>query len=160
MSTPNPDSSPEARLAELGLQLPPVPEPAGTYLPAVRTGNLLFVAGHGPLGADGSVILGKLGQDLTVEQGYEAARITAIGMLASMRAELGTLDRVRRIVKVNGMVNATAEFTAHPKVIDGASDLFAEVFGDRGAHARTAVGFISLPFNIAVEVELVAEVAD
>jgi enamine deaminase RidA (YjgF/YER057c/UK114 family) len=147
-------ASAEARLRELDIQLPSLPPPAGTYLHAARTGNLLFLTGHPPIHADGSLILGRLGQDL------EAARVAALGMLATMRHELGSLDKVRRIVKVNGVVNATAEFLQHTQVINGASDLLVQVFGKAGEHARLAVGYSSLPWNICLEVELIAEVAD
>ncbi len=151
-------STPEARLRELAIELPTVPPPAGTYLHAVRTGNLLFLTGHVPITADGTVILGKLGQDLDVDAGYQAARAAGLGALATMRTELGSLDRVRRIVKVNGVVNATPDFLQHTAVVNGASDLFVEVFGDAGRHARLAVGYSSLPWNIALEVEVIAEV--
>jgi enamine deaminase RidA (YjgF/YER057c/UK114 family) len=153
-------ASAEARLRELDIQLPSLPPPAGTYLHAARTGNLLFLTGHPPIRADGSVILGRLGQDLDADAGYQAARVAALGMLATMRHELGSLDKVRRIVKVNGVVNATAEFLQHTQVINGASDLLVQVFGKAGEHARLAVGYSSLPWNICLEVELIAEVAD
>lgn len=153
-------ASAEARLRELDIQLPSLPPPAGTYLHAARTGNLLFLTGHPPIRADGSVILGRLGQDLDADAGYQAARVAALGMLATMRHELGSLDKVRRIVKVNGVVNATAEFLQHTQVINGASDLLVQVFGKAGQHARLAVGYSSLPWNICLEVELIAEVAD
>jgi enamine deaminase RidA (YjgF/YER057c/UK114 family) len=153
-------ASAEARLRELDIQLPSLPPPAGTYLHAARTGNLLFLTGHPPIHADGSLILGRLGQDLDADAGYQAARVAALGMLATMRHELGSLDKVRRIVKVNGVVNATAEFLQHTQVINGASDLLVQVFGKAGEHARLAVGYSSLPWNICLEVELIAEVAD
>jgi len=153
-------ASAEARLRELDIQLPSLPPPAGTYLHAARTGNLLFLTGHPPIRADGSVILGRLGQDLDADAGYQASRVAALGMLATMRHELGSLDKVRRIVKVNGVVNATAEFLQHTQVINGASDLLVQVFGKAGEHARLAVGYSSLPWNICLEVELIAEVAD
>jgi enamine deaminase RidA (YjgF/YER057c/UK114 family) len=151
--------SAEARLRELDIELPAIPLPAGTYVHAVRTGTLLFLTGHPPIRADGTVILGRLGQDLDADAGYQAARVAGLGMLATMRHELGGLDRVRRIVKVNGVVNATPEFLQHTQVINGASDLLVEVFGDAGKHARLAVGYSSLPWNICLEVELIAEVA-
>jgi len=153
-------ASAEARLRELDIQLPSLPPPAGTYLHAARTGNLLFLTGHPPIRTDGSLILGRLGQDLDADAGYQAARVAALGMLATMRHELGSLDKVRRIVKVNGVVNATAEFLQHTQVINGASDLLVQVFGKAGEHARLAVGYSSLPWNICLEVELIAEVAD
>jgi enamine deaminase RidA (YjgF/YER057c/UK114 family) len=153
-------ASAEARLRELDIQLPSLPPPAGTYLHAARAGNLLFLTGHPPIRTDGSLILGRLGQDLDADAGYQAARVAALGMLATMRHELGSLDKVRRIVKVNGVVNATAEFLQHTQVINGASDLLVQVFGKAGEHARLAVGYSSLPWNICLEVELIAEVAD
>jgi len=147
----------DARLAELGLVLPPVFPPVGNYLPCSRTGDLLFVGGHGP--TDGSTtIVGKVGTDLTLEQGRAAARLTALSILATMRAELGSLDRVEQIVKVFGMVNVGGSFDRTPAVIDGCSDLLVDVFGDRGRHTRSAVGLAALPFGIAVEIELVARV--
>ena len=130
----------EARLRELGIELPPVPPPAGTFVHAVRTGSLLFLTGHPPIRADGSVILGRLGQDLDADAGYEAARVAALGMLATLKRELGSLDKVRRIVKVNGVVNATPNFVQHTHVINGASDLLVEVFGQAGKHASRPVG--------------------
>lgn len=151
--------SAEDRLRALGLALPPPARPAGNYVGAALSGNLLFLAGHGPRRDDGSLITGRVGEDLTVEQGYEAARAVALGLLGTMRAELGSLDRVTRIVKVLGMVQCTPDFGDHPAVINGASDLFVEVFGEAGRHARSAVGMASLPFGIAVEIELVAEVS-
>ncbi len=151
--------SAEDRLRALGFALPPPARPAGNYVGAVLSGNLLFLAGHGPRRDDGSLITGRVGEDLTVEQGYEAARAVALGLLGAMRAELGSLDRVTRIVKVLGMVQCTPDFQDHPAVINGASDLFVEVFGEAGRHARSAVGMASLPFGIAVEIELVAEVS-
>lgn len=148
----------EQKLAELGLALPPVRPPAGTYLPAVRSGDLVFLAGHGPGRPDGSFITGRLGDGLSVEQGYEAARTTALALLASLKSEIGDLDRVRRIVKVFGMVRCTPEFGEQPAVINGASDLFVELYGDAGRHARSAVGMMALPMGIAVEIEMVVEV--
>lgn len=159
MSQSHDASTPEARLRALALELPTMPPPAGTYLHAVRTGSLIFLAGHVPIRVDGTVILGRLGQDLDADAGYEAARVAGLGMLATLRSELGSLDAVRRIVKVNGVVNATPEFLEHTKVINGASDLLVQVFGEAGKHARLAVGYSSLPWNISVEVELIAEVA-
>jgi enamine deaminase RidA (YjgF/YER057c/UK114 family) len=146
-------------LLAMELELPPPFPPAGTYVPAVRTGNLLFLAGHIPIGADNTLVLGKLGADLDVEQGRHAARLAALSALATLKDELGDLDRVTQIVSVRGVVNATPDFAAHTQVIDGASDVFVEVFGDRGKHARLAVGVSSLPVNLALEIELVAEVA-
>jgi len=148
----------EARLKSLGIELPPAPRPMGSYATAVRSGNLLFLSGHGPL-RDGRVAYqGRVGRDLSIEQGQEAARLTGLNLLATTREALGSLDRVRRVVKVLGMVQCTDDFTDHPKVINGFSDLMVEVFGDAGRHARAAVGMGSLPFGISVEIEMVLEV--
>jgi enamine deaminase RidA (YjgF/YER057c/UK114 family) len=152
--------SADARIQELGLELPAPFPPAGEYVNAVRTGSLLVLAGHIPLGADQQVVLGKLGDDLDVEAGRRAARLAALSALATLRAELGSLDRVVQIVSVRGLVNATPDFMAHTQVIDGASEVFVEVFGERGRHARLAVGVSSLPANLALEIELLVEVAD
>jgi enamine deaminase RidA (YjgF/YER057c/UK114 family) len=150
--------SAEKRLKALGIELPKVSPPAANYVNAVRTGNLLFLAGKGPLHVDGKRPKGKVGRDYTVEQAYQFARTTGLDLLAVMRAELGSLDRVKRVVKVLGMVNAVPEFENQPQVINGCSDLFAEVFGDKGRHARSAVGMGSLPFQIPVEIECIVEV--
>ncbi len=152
--------TPEENLKKLKITLPSVPGPAANYVNAVRTGNLLFLAGKGPAKPDGKYITGKLGSDLTVEQGYEAARSVALAQIAVLKDELGDLSRVKRIVKVLGMINSTPEFTDHSKVMNGFSDTMVQVFGDKGKHARSSVGMCSLPFNIAVEVELVVEVED
>jgi enamine deaminase RidA (YjgF/YER057c/UK114 family) len=152
--------TPEDRLEELGITLPITPAPAANYVNAVRSGNLLFLAGKGPSLPDGKYVTGKLGQDLSVEQGYEAARLTAIAQLAVLKTELGDLSKVKRIVKALCMVNASPDFTDHPKVTNGFSDLMVQVFGDKGKHARSSVGMCSLPFNIAVEIELVVEIED
>ncbi len=151
-------ASPEAKLAEMGIELPAPPTPVANYVRAVRAGNLVFLAGHGPLEPEGGYVTGKLGKDLTIEEGYKAARLTAIALLASLRAEIGSLDRVRQIVRVEGMVNSTPDFTDQPKVINGCSDLLVELFGERGKHARAAVGMVSLPIGIAVEIHMVVEV--
>ncbi|MEX0291659.1 MAG: RidA family protein [Flavobacteriaceae bacterium] len=150
----------EAKLEALGITLSTPSAPVANYVNAVRTGNLIFLAGKGPRKADGENITGKLGEDLTIEEGYEAARITGINQLSVLKAELGNLNRVKRVVKVKGMVNATPEFTDHPKVVNGYSDLMVAVFGDKGKHARAAVGMGSLPSNIAVEIEMIVEVED
>ena len=150
--------SPEDKLAALGLTLPPVSAPAANYVNAVQTGNLLFLAGKGPLAVNGKRPSGKLGREFTLEEGYQHARTTGLDLIAVMKAELGSLSRVRRIVKVLGMVNCTPDFTDPPKVINGASDLFVEVFGDKGRHARSAVGMNSLPMGIPVEIEMIVEV--
>ncbi len=156
---PGPDV--EAVLDSLGIVLPEPPPPVANYVRAVRTGNLVFLAGHGPLRPEGGYVTGKVGQDLTVEDGYAAARLTAIALLASLKAEIGDLNRVRRIVRVFGMVNADPSFTEQPQVINGCSDLLVELFGpERGKHARAAVGMASLPIGIAVEIEMVVEVGD
>lgn len=150
----------DAKLKELRIELPEVGKPIANYVKAVRTGNLLFLAGHGPNKADGSWITGKVGKDLTIEQGYEASKLTAINILATIKAELGTLNKVKRIVKVNGMVNCTPDFTDQPKVINGCSDLLVAVFGEAGKHARAAVGMNALPMDTAVEIEVIVEIAD
>jgi enamine deaminase RidA (YjgF/YER057c/UK114 family) len=152
--------SAEKRLRELKLNLGPVSAPVANYVNAVRTGNLLYLAGKGgPPGPDGKRPQGKVGREYTVEQGYQQARITGLELLAVMRHELGSLDKVKRVVKVLGMVNAVPEFADHPKVINGCSDLFVEVFGERGKHARSAVGMGSLPMQIPVEIEVIVEVS-
>lgn len=148
----------ESRIKELKLELPAPPKPVATYLPAVQVGNLLFVSGHGPLKTDSTMISGKVGADMSVEQGKEAARVTGLAILSTVRNTLGSLDRVLRLVKVLGMVNSTVDFKDHPQVINGFSDLMVEVFGDVGKGARSAVGMGSLPGNIAVEVEAIFEV--
>lgn len=150
----------EAKLKELGLQLPSPATPVANYVPAVRTGNLVFLSGHGPLREDGSLITGKLGSDLGVEEGCEAAKRTAIGLLGSLQGLIGDLNKVRRVVKLLGMVNCEPTFKDHPKVINGASDLLVEVFGEKAKHARSAVGMNGLPFNMAVEIEMIVEVED
>jgi len=146
--------SAEKKLKELGIQLGPVTPPVANYVNAVRTGNLLFLAGKGPAGG----VTGIVGKDITVEQAYGHARTVGLNLMAVMRDELGSLDRVKRIVKVLGMVNAGPGFGDQPKVINGCSDLFVEVFGERGRHARSAVGMGSLPNNIPVEIEVIVEV--
>lgn len=149
---------PETKLKELGIDLPAVPAPVANYVNAVRVGNLIFLAGKGPNLPDGKFVTGTVGEDLTLEQGYEAARLTAIVQIAVLKNELGDLKKVKRIVKVLGMVNASTDFTDHSKVINGFSDLMVAVFGEKGRHARSSVGMCSLPQNIAVEIELVVEV--
>ena len=147
----------EAKIAELGLDMS-TSAPLANYVPAVRTGNLVYLSGHGPV-VDGSLIRGKLGADLDIEAGYAAARAVMVQLLASLRAELGTLDSVSRVVKLLCMVNCTPEFGDQPAVANGASDLLVEVFGDAGRHARSAVGMQSLPIGMAVEIEMIVEVA-
>jgi enamine deaminase RidA (YjgF/YER057c/UK114 family) len=151
--------SAERRLKELGIELGKVSAPVANYVNAVRTGNLLFLAGKGPRPQDGVRPSGKVGREYTVEQAYQHARTVGIDLLAVMRSELGSLDRVKRVVKLLGMVNGTPEFTDHPRVINGCSDLFVEVFGDAGRHARSAVGMGSLPMAIPVEIECIVEVS-
>jgi enamine deaminase RidA (YjgF/YER057c/UK114 family) len=148
------------KLKELNIQLIPPTKPIANYVKAVRTGNLVFLAGHGPTRADGSNITGKVGKDLTLEQGIEAARTTAISLLSTLQSEIGDLNKVKRIVKLNGWVNCNSEFTDQPKVINGCSDLLVAVFGEKGKHARAALGANALPMNIAVEIEMVVEVQD
>jgi len=148
----------EERLAQLGIELPDAPAPVGNYVSAARSGPLLFLAGHGPVRPDGTMVQGKVGRDLDVAEAAAAARLVGLGLLGSMRRELGSLDSVTRIVKVLGMVNCAPGFNRTPAVLDGCSDLLVEVFGESGRHARSAVGMAELPFDIAVEIELVAEV--
>jgi enamine deaminase RidA (YjgF/YER057c/UK114 family) len=151
--------SAEARLRESGIELPKAPAPVANYVPAARLGNLIFLAGLPPIKPDGKFATGKVGIDITLDEAYQHARLVGMGLLAVMRQELGTLDNVGRVGRVFGMVNAAPNFTDHPKVINGCSDLFVEIFGDRGRHARCAVGMASLPFNISVEIEAVVEIA-
>jgi enamine deaminase RidA (YjgF/YER057c/UK114 family) len=150
----------EARLTELKLELPPVPKPMGVYKPLVLVGNLAYVSGHGPLKTDKTVMTGRVGADLDLAAGKLAARQVGLAILATVRAHLGSLDRVQRVIKTLGMVNCTPDFREHPAVINGCSELFAEVFGsDQGVGARSAVGMGSLPGNIAVEIEVIFEIA-
>jgi enamine deaminase RidA (YjgF/YER057c/UK114 family) len=150
--------TPEERLKEKGIVLTTPSAPVANYVNVVRVGNLLFLSGKGPNKPDGSYVIGKVGKDLTTEQGYEAARLAAISHLSVLKAELGDLNKVKRIVKVLGMVNCTDDFKDQPKVINGYSDLMVEIFGEKGKHARSAVGMNSLPLGIAVEVEVIVEV--
>lgn len=145
-------------LDSMNIALPTLGTPVANYVHSVRTGNLVFTAGKGPVDKDGNRITGKLGQDLTIEEGYEAARMVGVYQLAALKQQLGDLNKVKRIVKVLGMVNATPDFTDQSKVINGFSDLMVEVFGEDGKHARSAVGMGSLPGNIAVEIEMIVEV--
>ena len=150
--------SAEARIKELKLELPPAPKPVAVYRPLVIVGNMAYVSGHGPLKADKSLIVGRVGADLTLDQGKAAARQVGLAILATLRDQLGSLDRVKRLVKVLGMVNSAPDFLDHPKVINGCSELFAEVWGpENGMGARSAVGMGPLPGNIAVEVEAIFE---
>lgn len=150
-------TDPEARLKELGIQLITPTPPIANYLKAVRVGKLVYLSGHGPDKPEGGQVTGKLGRDLTVEQGRDAARLVGISLLSTLKAEVGDLNKVKRIVKVFGMVNAVDTFTQHPKVINGCSDLMVQVFGENGKHARCAVGMNSLPNNIAVEIDMIVE---
>jgi enamine deaminase RidA (YjgF/YER057c/UK114 family) len=152
--------SAEARLKELGITLPSPPKPVGNYVGGVQVGTLLFMSGCGPRKPDNTSITGKVGSDLSTEQAYNAARLVGLNMLANVKALIGSLDRVKRVVKVLGMVNADPEFKDHPKVINGFSDLMVEVFGDAGRGGRSAVGMGSLPSQIAVEVEMILELRD
>lgn len=148
----------DAKLVELSITLPPAPKPVATYIPAVRAGDLLFLSGTGPF-KDGRVVFaGKLGRDLTVEQGAEAARLTLLNALAMVRQELGTLDRVVRIVRLTGHVASAEGFTQQPAVINGASDLLVQIFGEAGRHARLALGAAELPLNMCIEIELILQV--
>lgn len=148
----------EGKLEKMGIKLPVLGTPVANYVHAVTSNNWVFLAGKGPRKEDGKNIVGKLGKDLTVEQGYEAAKWAGINLLAALKGEIGDLNRVVRIVKVKGMVNAVPEFTDHSKVINGFSDLMVEVFGEKGKHARAAVGMSSLPGNMAVEIEVIVEI--
>jgi enamine deaminase RidA (YjgF/YER057c/UK114 family) len=153
------DSRLTAKLAELGVQMPPAPEPKGVYRPLVIVGDLVYTSGHLPVDAAGGLVTGRVGAELNVEAGYRAAQLVGLGILASLRKELGSLDRVGRVVKVLGAVNCTPDFTQQPAVINGCSELFAEVFGpEAGIGARSAVGVASLPLGVPVEIEAVFEI--
>lgn len=147
----------EEKLEAMGLKLPEIPKPVANYVPAARTGNLLFLSGHGP---QKHIAAGKVGQDLTLEEGYEAAKNTALCLLSTIKNSIGDLDKVKRVVKLVGFVNCAENFTDQPKVVNGASDLFVEVFAERGKHARAAVGMYQLPGGIPVEIEVIVEVED
>ena len=149
--------SADDRIEELGLALPTLPEPMASYLTLVRTTGLAYTSGHGPLRPDGSFIVGKVGVDIDTDEAREAARVTGLGLIATLRNHLGSLNEVSRVIKVMGMVNCTQDFVDHPSVIDGCSDLLAEVFGEAGRHARSAVGVGSLPMNIPVMIEAIVE---
>ena len=151
----------ESRLQELGITLPDSPAPLANYVPLVKTGNLIYLSGVGPMAkSDGSEYKGKLGDNLSVDEGYDAARLTAVNLIARLKGYLGDLDRVTQIVKLLSMVNATPDFTEPPAVSNGCSDLMVEVFGDRGRHARSAIGVATLPGGIPIEIELIAEISD
>lgn len=149
--------SAEERLRELGIELPTPPRPVASYVTIASSGRLAYTAGHGPVRPDGTLVKGKVGLDVGVDEARDAARLVGLGLLATIRAHLGSLDRVTRVVKVFGMVNAVPEFGDHPAVINGCSDLFVEVFGEAGRHARSAMGAGSLPGNIPVEIEAILE---
>lgn len=159
-NTSNYDYDVEERLSELGIELGEPTPPTANYVRAVSKGDLVFLSGHGPDKPDGGLVTGKLGSDLSLEEGQEAARLTGISLLASLKDEIGDLNRVQRIVKVTGMVNAEPDFTEHSEVVNGFSDLMVEVFDEKGRHARAAVGMGSLPSNIPIEIEMVVEVEE
>ena len=151
----------ESRLQELGITLPDSPAPLANYVPVVKTGNLIYLSGVGPTAkSDGSEYNGKLGDNISVDEGYDAARLTAVNLIARLKGYLGDLDRVTQIVKLLSMVNATPDFIEPPAVSNGCSDLLVEVFGDRGRHARSAIGVATLPGGIPIEIELIAEISD
>lgn len=150
--------SPEEKLAKAGIQLPPVSKPVANYVNIVQTGKLLYLSGKGPTDAAGKDITGKVGKDLTIEEGYAAARTVAFSHIAVLKDYLGDLKKVKRVIKVLGMVNCESSFTQQPKVMNGYSDTMVEIFGEKGKHARSAVGFHALPNNIAVEVEVIVEI--
>ncbi len=152
--------TPAEKIKALGYTLPTVSQPVANYVKWVRTGNLVYTSGHGPTRASGELITGKLGSTLSIQQGYEAAQVTGLQLLATLQAALGDLGKVKRIVKVLGLVNCTPEFTDQPKVMNGFSDLMVAVFGDKGRHARSAVGTNALPNGMAVEIEMIVEVED
>ena len=149
----------EQKLKELNMQLPTPTKPLGVYLPFVKSGNLIFLSGHVPPVIDGEKqYKGKLGESLTVEEGYDAARLVGLNLLATLKTAISDLDRVNQVVKVLGMVNSTPEFNEHPKVINGFSELMTSLFGEKGKHARSAVGLVNLPFDITVEIEMIVEI--
>ncbi|SEJ45793.1 Enamine deaminase RidA, house cleaning of reactive enamine intermediates, YjgF/YER057c/UK114 family [Cyclobacterium xiamenense] len=150
-------TDPETRLAEMGITLAEPAAPTANFVLAVQTGNLIFLSGHGPMQENGEYMSGKVGEELDLTQAAAAARLTGISLLTSLKAQIGSLNRVKRIVKVLGMVNAVPDFTQHPQVMNGFSDFMVEVFGEKGKHARSAVGMGSLPFNIPVEIEMIVE---
>lgn len=151
-------ANPEENVSRLGIDISKPARPVANYVPAVQTGNLLFMSGQGPVKPVGGMVTGKVGDSLSVDEGYEAARLCGVRLIAALKAEVGDLNRVKRIVKLLGMVNAAPGFTDHPKVINGCSDLLVEVFGENGKHARSAVGMGSLPDQIAVEIEMIVEI--
>ena len=148
----------EDKLKELGIELNSPPSPVANYIPVQQTGNLIYLSGQGPRDKSGNFITGKVGEDITADEAYDLAKNTAINLISVMKSYLGSLDRIEKIVKVLGMVNSTSDFKDHPKVINGCSDFFVEVFGEKGRHARSAVGMGSLPNNMAGEIEIIVEV--
>lgn len=152
------DYNVEEKISDLRIELVTPPKPVANYVPAVKTGNLIFLSGKIPKDKEGNLITGKLGTDLTIEQGYEAAKSCAIAQLSTLKAEIGDLNKIVRIVKVNGFVNSAPDFTDLSQVVNGFSDLMVEVFGERGKHARAAVGIASLPLGIACDIEMIVEV--
>ena len=154
------NSDPEARIKELGIQLIAPSAPVANYVKAVRVGNMVYLSGHGPDKAGGGLVIGKVGTDLTLEQAQDAARLVGISLISTLKAEIGNLNNVKRIVKVLGMVNAIPTFEKQPQVINGCSDLMVAIFGEKGKHARSSVGVASLPSNIPVEIEMVVELKD
>ena len=150
--------SAEARLKELGVVLPALAKPVANYVPYRIVGNVLYLSGQGPRDGNGNMLAGKLGAEISIEEGYRRARLVGLGLLAAMRDALGSLDRVDYIVKLLGMVNATPDFNDPPKVINGCSDLFVDVFGEAGRHARSAVGHVTLPNQISVEIEAIVAI--
>ena len=150
----------ENRLEEIGIELPPPVKPVANYVTTVQTGNLVFTSGHGPVNMSGELEKGQLGTDMTIEEGYQSARLVGLGLISTLKDILGDLDRIKRVIKVVGFVNSTPDFLDHPKVVNGVSDLFVEVFGDKGKHARSAVGMVQLPGGIPVEVEVIVEIED
>lgn len=151
-------ATPEERLREMGIELPTPPKPIAAYVPAVRVGDLVFISGQGPTRDGKPVWVGRVGADLTLEEGYEAAKLVMINALAVLKQEIGDLSRVERIVKVLGWVNDAPDFVQQPMVINGASELLEQVFGERGKHARSAVSAHTLPFGFAVEIEMIVQV--
>jgi enamine deaminase RidA (YjgF/YER057c/UK114 family) len=150
--------SPETALAKMGIELPTPSKSIANYVLAVRSGNLIFLSGHIPRDENGEILKGKVGLDLTEEEGYQAARLSGIALLATLKGEIGDLSKVKRVVKLSGMVNATDTFTRHSQVINGCSDFLVEVFGEKGRHARAVAGFSSLPLNVPIEIDLIVEV--
>ena len=150
----------ENRLEEIGIELPPPVKPVANYVTTVQTGNLVFTSGHGPVNMSGELEKRQLGTDMTIEEGYQSARLVGLGLISTLKDTLGDLDRIKRGSKVVGFVNSTPDFLDHPKVVNGVSDLFVEVFGDKGKHARSAVGMVQLPGGIPVEVEVIVEIED